>query len=611
MSEAKRWLSRVLVPESVRAGVCRWMWPDCMGLGVLAVLTGSLPWGAKGLAVVSVGGWWVLGKRAGVLPPVLLVMLAGMGRVEAFGGQTAILGAMVLGLGALWLRLERRGRVEAVAAGVLWAGMGLCEPGLAPLAVLGLLALAAMQEAYGRSLVYAGWGLLLAGLGWAVWQEGAVPAALLRPVDAGTYEELVALGREWFAVERLWRVIPLVGLLELAQGMPQDGRQGRRNLPVFGGLLCVLFLPVETLRGAVWTLGLPVSSVMLSRWVLAVPAVRAVCASRLKPTKNPLPDNVWMTSLTTVLAGLFLWGNWVKGAELFRSGEAVTRVEALLLEGEGHPLTLGLAELGAVTDFGPFFWNRLVSGVFLAASAWMLVRLVKRSAGLPLGLCAGILFLSVPGLAVRLATAGGGAVALWFFLKGFSSVSKENVLRSWLRGGVYAGVAFWLDPVWLLPAAGLAAGVWEVHRARFGRVMTGLGIAVAGGAVLSLVLPGGMIPGVLPPEGRLADVEGLLWGRYGFLALGSLVVLGVGAMRRGMGWWVMALSVPGIWLANRWGVDAAAGWVPLVVLGCMAFVRVPGMLDVRHPSVYQTVLDCQLLLWVPVLMGTQSAAWFL
>jgi hypothetical protein len=600
---------------SVQEAVCRWMWPVAMVLAAVGLLLSGLPPVAKGLAVLSVAGWGVLGRRAGMLAPVLAVLLIAMGSVEAFPGQTALFGAMVLGQAGLILRIMRPGAWEAALSGVLWAGMAFCLPGLAPLAVLGLLALASMREQHARALAFTGWGVLLAGLV-IVLVNDRVPVSLIRPVEPETYEALVALFRDLFVAESLWTVIPLVGLLDFAQGYPQDGRKIRRNLPVLGGLLCLLFLPPDTLRGAVFTLGLPLAAVLLSRWLLVLPQVRCLCSSRLKPTSNPLPDNVWLTSLTTLLAGVFLWGGWTAGRALFLSGDPVTPVEAQLLSGEGgHPLTLALMALSELTETAPLFWNRLVSGFFLVASAGMLVRILHRTVGTPLALCACILFLSVPGLAVWLSTAGGGAVGLWFFLKAFSSLSKENAHRSWLRGGMYAGVAFWLHPVWLFPCLGLIAGVWEVHRLRLGRMLSGFGIAVGAGlAVVIAVQPvwlGSLAPAGMPAEARLEGVSALLWSRYLFLMGAWVLMLVLGVTRRGTGWWCLCLSVIPFAFANRFGADPAAGFLPLTVLSCMAFVRLPMMLDVRHPSPYQSVLTCQLLLWLPALLGLQEMVMFI
>lgn len=603
------------IPPSVWDGVKRWVWPASLSLAVLGGLFSGLTPVGKGLAVISVAGWGALGRRAGMLAPVLAAMLIAMGQVEIFPGQDALLGAMVLGLGALALRVFRPGLWEAMLAGLLWAGMAFLLPGLAPLAILGLLALASMQEEHGRPLVFSGWGLLLAGLIFALVNQ-RLPSALLRPVAPETYEEIVALFRELFAVESLWTVIPLVGLLDFAQGYPQDGRRVRRNLPVLGGLLCVLFLPPETLRGALFTLGLPLSAVLLSRWILVIPVVRTFGSSKLKPPSNPLPDNVWLTSLTTLLAGVFLWGGWVTGQALFASGDPVTLTEIHLLNGGGgHPLAQGLVALSDWTEMAPLFWNRLVSGMFLLASAVMLLRILNRTVGTPLALCAGILFLSVPGLAIRLSSAGGGAVGLFFFLKAFSSLSKENAQRSWLRGGIYAGVAFWMNPVWLFPCLGLVAGVWEVHRLRLGHMLAGLGIGLGlGFAVILAVQPvwlTTLIPSAMPAEARLQGVGGLLWLRYPFLMGAWVLILALGTDRRGLGWWCVALSLIPFVLANSFGTDSAVGYIPLMVLSCMAFVRLPMMLDVRHAAPYQSVLTCQLLLWLPALLGLQETVIFL
>ncbi|MCC5845240.1 MAG: hypothetical protein JJU05_13405 [Verrucomicrobia bacterium] len=600
---------------SVHKAVCRWIWPVAMVFAALGLLFSELPPAAKGLAVLSLAGWGVLGQRAGMLAPVLALLLIAMGRVGAFPGQTALFGAMVLGQAGLILRMTRPGPWEAVLAGLLWAGIAFCLPGLAPLAILGLLALASMQEEHGRALVFTGWGALSAGLVFVLVKD-QVPASLTRPVEPETYEAIVALFRELFAVESLWTVIPLVGLLDFAQGYPQDGRRIRRNLPVMGGLFCLLFLPPETLRGALFTLGLPISGVLLSRWLLVLPPLRSLCSSRLKPTSNPLPDNVWLTSLTTLLAGVFLWGGWTTGRVLFLSGEPVTPVEARLLSGGGgHPLTLALMALSELTESAPLFWNRLVSGFFLVAAAGMLLRILNRTVGTPLALCAGILFLSVPGLAIRLSTAGGGAIGLCFFLKAFSSLSKENAQRSWLRGGMYAGVAFWMHPVWLFPCLGLIAGVWEVHRIRIWQMLSGFGIALCAGlAVMIAVQPawlGSLIPAGMPAESRLEGVGALLWSRYLFLMGAWVLILALGATRRGTGWWCVCLSLIPFAFANSFGTDPAAGFIPLTVLSCMAFVRLPMMMDVRHPSSYQSVLTCQLLLWLPALLGLQEMVIFI
>ncbi|MCH8511511.1 MAG: hypothetical protein LAT83_07645 [Kiritimatiellae bacterium] len=574
------------------------------------ILTADAPWTSRAAMGVALGIWSAFMYRLKAFVPLVALLMVfaarGSGGVPSVTGEPLMLGGVVLGMTGLGLRLVRGDLYSALMSGVLWAGMVLLIPGLAPLGVLGLLAMAMLHAEHGRKVFFPGLLIMIGGLAYAL-LSGNLPEDLIRYADPESYSELGQAFLELFESPSLWVAVPLVGVFELANGHPQNPKRGFQHFPYFGGLLCFLFLPPETALGLLYFIAWPLSAVMLTRWMLAFPIVRKHVDSPLSPPAHPLPDNSWHTTLTVVLAGTLAWLAWTNGLETFRTNEPVTQVEAALFAGEpAHPLYATLEAWLDTTRFSPGFWNRILSGLGFVLGLGMTVRMLSRQIGVKFALAALILFVSIPGFGANLFSAGSGSMAIWLILMGLSAVILEEDQTSWMRGGFLLGLGVWLHPVWFLPTLGISIGVFEVFRARSNRVLMGQGAGLALGLVVMLFWDAAWVASLFSSAfSRTVPLEdaaiggGVLYASCVFLG-GLAAVIFFGATRRGVGWWAFLFALPAALAAHFFFEEPARALAPFFVLGCMGFVRLPGLMDVRHPSVYQTVLTAQLLLWLPL-----------
>ena len=579
-----------------------------VAVALVLILIADAPWASRAAMGVAMILWSLYIHRMHALIPLaaLLMVFAarGSGGLPEVTGDPILLWGVVLGMTGLGLRLVRGDPYSALLSGLLWAGMVLLVPGLAPLGVLGLFTLAMFHEDHGRKVFFIGLLAMIGGLVYA-WVAGNLPPELVRYANAETYSELGRALLSLFKTPSLWVVLPLLGVFELANGPPQNPKRGFRHFPYFGGLLCFLLLPPETALGLLYFVAWPLSAVMLTRWLLAFPLVGKFVTSPLAPPAHPLPDNPWHITLTVVLAGTLAWLAWTNGLQTFRAGEPVTEVEAALFAAEtAHPLYATLESWVDTTAFSPGIWNRIFSGAGFVLGMGMMVRLLSRQMGVKFALAALILFVSLPGFGTILFSAGSGSMAIWLMLMGLSAVVLEEDHRSWLRGGVLLGLGVWLHPVWFFPMLGISIGVFEIFRARLHRVLVGQGVGLALGLVVMLLWDAAWVAGLFttsfsrPAEG--AGIDGpLLYASCIFLG-GLAAVLFFGATRRGLGWWALLFSLPAALSAPYFFEEPARALTPFLVLGCMGFVRLPALMGIRHPSVYQTVLTAQLLLWLPL-----------
>lgn len=584
---------------------------------VLVVLLGILvpfraPPGTLPPLLLALALWTALGFRLQTFLPLtaffFVLTLQGHGPIAAPTTQPAILWAVVFGLAGVLARLFRGNAWAALLSGALWGGMALFLPGLAPLAAFGLPTLAFLHADHRGKLVVPGLLVLTAAL---VWHgvSGGVPPDLLRPADPETYRLLGLAFQELFQRESLWIAIVVPGLFEPAQTTGLDLKPATRHFPILGSLLCLLFLTSETAFTLAFFVGLPLASITVTRWILALPGPLRRVSSRLSPPSHVLPDNIWHTLLTAGLAFAFAWLAWADGLDRFRSEAPLTPVEAALFEGEtAHPLYAWIESLTDPSVVPPGFWNRLLSLFGLLFTLVAMTRLLTRQVGLQLALVSVVVFLSFPGLAVWLATAGSGSMAIGLFLTGLVGVTLEEDEGSWTRGGVWIGLGVAFAPLWLAPALGLVAGVFEAYRSRVLRVSLGILAGVAGGLVVFLVLNAGGMGGLFAIHNNAPEDFGLwvLPLRFPVVTALGLLLLGMGATRRGPGWWALVLSLPAALFLS----DAAGVLVPLIALGCLGLARLPSLMDLRHPAVYQTVLTTQLLLWIPVMTAVQDRVFF-
>lgn len=333
---------------------------------------------------------------------------------------------------------------------------------------------------------------------------------------------------------------------------------------------------------------------------------------RLHPPAQPLPDNIWHTLLITGLASLFLWLGWENLVESFRAGGPASVVEARLLEGEGHPLYVWV-EADPTDPATPLIWNRTLSSVGWLFSLILLCRMLTRRSGFISSLPSLILLATFPGLTPYMAAGGSGAFGLFFFLMAYSAVVLEDSERAWIRAGVYAALAVFLNPLWFLPSLGLLAGTFEAQRPRLTRLAIGYGAGLLLVLAASVFLPDGgslWIPGAAGDGGAPGSWASPPLQRHVFLAGALLLMLAYGASRRGAGWWWLTLSLPALLFHSPLAADLSAALVPTLAGFALGLVKLPTLIDLRHPRGYQSVLLCQLLLWLPVYLDHQPALAF-
>lgn len=328
---------------------------------------------------------------------------------------------------------------------------------------------------------------------------------------------------------------------------------------------------------------------------------------RLKPPVHSVPDNVWHTLLIAFVASFFLWVTGQKMIELVLVDGPVNLLEQKLLDGEGHPLQRWLSSFE--WESSPLLWNRIFS-----FTGWMLAlghifRFLKKSSGFVGSLPALIILLTLPGLSVYMCSAGSGSWGVYLFLKAFTLISETETSRDLVRGGLYAGIAVLLAPVWFLPSVGLIVGSWEIFRARFKWVAAGfLAAGLTGGLLFFFLSSNGLeylFAGPAVSNERNAGWMPFL-SRYLFLVTGLVLLLVYGARRRGVGWWTLIFCLPFLVLEPRLASGYAELLIPFWVLVSVGLNKIAIILDIRFPRAYQSIFLCQLLLWLPAYLGLQA-----
>lgn len=327
---------------------------------------------------------------------------------------------------------------------------------------------------------------------------------------------------------------------------------------------------------------------------------------RLKPHSHSLPDNVWHTALIAMVSTFFVWQSGQQIISMFLSEVPVTPLEQRLADGDAHPLHRALFSL-SLEDF-PFLWNRIFSTLGWIFSLGLVIRLLKPSSGFVGALPAWILLFTLPGFSLWMCAAGSPSWGVYFFLKAFLLLTTSETRVPLIRGGAFAAGAVLIHPVWFLPALGLLAGSWELFRVRVKWIAGGFGAALLTGGLLFLIFRSGG-EGLLIPGPAFSDPVDLLRAsfvmRYLILLVTLLLLLAYGSMRRGLGWWSLALSLPLLVLQPLLQSGWDAVLVPFWVFASVGLVRLPPLLNVPFPRVYQTVLLCQLCCWLPVYLDQQ------
>jgi hypothetical protein len=231
----------------------------------------------------------------------------------------------------------------------------------------------------------------------------------------------------------------------------------------------------------------------------------------------------------------------------------------------------------------------------------MVGSLVTRLYGFARALPSVLLLVTLPGLLPYMMSAGSGSWACFFFLLMFSFLLLETAPTSWCWAGVWGGLAVVLHPAWALPVVGLLAGTFQVNRPA--GIRAAVCVAAAGGGLTLLMGVAFEAAWGWPLSAPATGQEWLqvgVWDRSSFFLHGVfLLLVGLGASKRGLGWWALITTLPGIWFGFWLTGDLGAGWVPLVVMTAVGLAKLPGLLHIRHPQSYQSVLLCQLLLWLP------------
>ena len=328
---------------------------------------------------------------------------------------------------------------------------------------------------------------------------------------------------------------------------------------------------------------------------------------RLHPPQHSVPDNIWHTLLISAISAFFVFQTGQQIIELYLNDLPVTHVEQQLLQGEGTPFQIWLTSF-AQEDAPSLLWNRVLAGCGWMFALAVIMRSLKASSSFVESLPSLILLFAFPGLSVRMCSSGSGSLAVCFFLLAFFSISANESKFPLLRGGGMAAIAVWMDPVWILPSLGLLVGCWEGFRSRLKWVAIGFGSAILAGLLLSFLLSSFgfsfLHVGSATPGGSTWSWGGL-FNRYLLLILNLILLLVYGSRRRGIGWWTLVWSVPLLFLNSVFHVDIALLCIPLWIFSAVGLAKLPLLLDLRFPRAYQSILLCQLLLWMPVYLGNR------
>ena len=326
---------------------------------------------------------------------------------------------------------------------------------------------------------------------------------------------------------------------------------------------------------------------------------------RLHPPKHSVPDNFWHTLMIGAVASLFVWQTGQQVISLFTTEGTLYAHEKVLLAGEGQPFETWL--LSFAPESYRLLWGRGLSCLGWAVALLQIVRSLKPQYGFVGTLPSVILLLTIPGLSAFMCGAGSGSWALVFFLKAYFTLIGHETKAPLIRGGIYAGLAVLLHPIWVLPVLGMLLGCREVFRYRLKWVSIALGGSLfVGGLMLLLTEQGGAWMMAGPGGGAvLPGGWGALINRYLLLGIGLVLMLVYGSKRRGVGWWSLVCCLPLILLEPLLASGLSGVLLPIWVFVAVGITKLPGLMDLQFPRAYQSVLLCQLLLWVPVYTGSQ------
>ncbi len=319
------------------------------------------------------------------------------------------------------------------------------------------------------------------------------------------------------------------------------------------------------------------------------------------PTR-PIPDNLWFSLSILAVSAALLIGNWNAGVELFSVGPLPNSSESLLLEGNSA-LVLDRLLYSALSEDFDLLFNRLLSSLGCLLTLGMLLRLLVRVGGFAGAMPSMIVLTCQPGWVMNQCAAASGSLGFFLFLLGLSRVLFSEDGKPFWRSGVWMALSILWMPVMLLPVLGCLPVIWERQR----QVLKSFLISF----VLTLLLLLGFMLFFQPqwfqsfrqPALETAAAELLQDLVQGYpLLLGALLLLLLcGWKQRGVVWWGLLtalLTALPLFVVHPFTRMALA---PLGFFVALSLARIPRILDIPHPRIYQSLLLAQLLLWLPAL----------
>ena len=313
------------------------------------------------------------------------------------------------------------------------------------------------------------------------------------------------------------------------------------------------------------------------------------------PPHHPVADNVWHTLLSILAVAFLVWGASVQVTDLLQEGSGNVRLVG--------PMGALMESLDGISEEDPdLLWAHLVGLLGWIMALGTMSKSLRLQGGMANTLPSLAVLLCFPGLMASMVQAGALGVATCCFLRGVRESHGEGLRSTWIRTGIWLGCSVILDPVWMIPALLCIGGVFEARPHGWVKVAVSLFSTLLLGGMIWILAPSADAPAVFVPEPFIAS----MFARDVFLWSGLFLMLGFGLFRRGVGWWslVGTLVLPVMGLVQ--GSVTPAAWVPLLVLVSMGLARLPSLLDIRYPRVYQSVLLCQLLLWIPYVLPPQA-----
>jgi len=246
----------------------------CGASALIVLFAAAMVPGLGGTGLVLLwGGLWLAWAWRTEVPPVLIALLLALALRLPYTAEldARTMAAAICGLAAWTLTAWGHGGPFAFGSGIAWGAAAICAPGLTPVVLAGVPRLSMVHGDDAKHVWRSVLLIVVVTLGAFWWLNRGEAAMFDRFRDSGPYENWVAALSGLFAVERVWWILPWVGVLEVAQREHDDPRTAWRTLAVAGIPASFLFVEPATGLGMVYWVGAPLSAVMLARWTLALP----------------------------------------------------------------------------------------------------------------------------------------------------------------------------------------------------------------------------------------------------------------------------------------------------------------------------------------------------